>query len=179
MNFYRITALIALFLLGACAQAASPFNMNAGRVINPIKYNGPFKDNIVVGTVSGGEETNPLWTSEIDDAGFERALELTLEDNGFLSELGGDFELSATLAEVSQPLFGLSFTVNSAVDYVLNKSGKTQKAVCNFFISGSGTASFSDKMYGVKRLKLANELSIKNNLTQMISHLLDCSKKIQ
>ena len=86
MNFYRITALIALFLLGACAQAASPLNMNAGRVISTIKYNGPFKDNIIVGTVSGGEATNPLWTSEISNAGFERALELTLEDNGFLSK---------------------------------------------------------------------------------------------
>tara|TARA_B100001971_G_scaffold191809_1_gene195592 strand:- start:276 stop:812 length:537 start_codon:yes stop_codon:yes gene_type:complete len=178
VNFYRITALIALSLLGACAQAASPLNMNAGRVISTIKYNGPFKDNIIVGTVSGGEETNPLWTSEISNAGFERALELTLEDNGFLSKSGGDFELSANLAEVRQPFFGLSFTVNSAVDYVLNKSAKTQKAVCHFFINGSGTAGFSDKILGYARLKLANELSIKNNLTQMISHLLDCSKKI-
>ncbi|MDH5700265.1 MAG: hypothetical protein OEZ41_09925 [Nitrospirota bacterium] len=57
---------------------ASPSRINqmaiSGIGVGHFQGGTPFKENISVGSVGGGEGTNPLWTSEIGNEDFKQAL---------------------------------------------------------------------------------------------------------
>lgn len=132
------------------------------------------KDAMCVTSVTGGEETNPLWTSQVDDASFRKALETSLNAQGLLAGSADacTYELRANLLGLNQPGMGFDMTVGSNVNYeVMHKGNETP-----YFIrsqSASHTATVSDAFLGFERLRLANEGSIRKNIQQFIAALLD------
>ena len=62
----------------------------------------PFPGALSVKTVGGGEETNPLWTSEVSNSGFKGALEGSLQQSGLSAATDKDarFDVSASLAQL-------------------------------------------------------------------------------
>lgn len=140
----------------------------------PINQTNPaLKNSIGVADVTGGRETNPMWTSQVDSNSFRRALELSLENAGMFSKIvsGSKYQLTADLTRLDQPALGLDFTVTSNVRYSLVEN-QTRKEVYGRVIQIGYTASFSDAFIGAQRLKLANEGAVKANIQAFINDLI-------
>ena len=167
--------LIVVALISGCASPARIDSMVATDVDVPKSHPVPaaLHNNIRVSSVLGGEETNPLWTSEIGNGEFRQALESSLENAGLLHVLrtGGRYELHATLTEVSQPMFGLDLTVKTRVHYRL-VDVDSRKPLLDEEISESYTAKFSDHLMAFERLRLANEGSARKNISTLISKII-------
>ena len=138
----------------------------------PVSSASPFKNALAIARTEGGEETNPLWTSEVGNASFSGALRTSLEQNDLLAanQTSSRFDLFAVLASMTQPLFGLDLRVESSVIYrVIEK--KTQMTWFDDAVHASYTATFGDSPLAVQRLRLANEGSIRENVKEFIRRL--------
>ena len=175
MNIARsarlLAVLAALTLITACASPARIDGMVAGYHGQQAPSTSFLRDALVVQQVSGGRETNPMWTSQVDSASFRIALERSLNQAGLLSD--GRMEsywLSAELQWLEQPLLGASFTVKASVRYELI-SAMTEQPVYERIIQTAYTARFGDALIGTERMKLANEGAIRLNIEQLIADL--------
>lgn len=171
MNLRLLLALavsVALLALGGCATSARTEAMT----VQPADIgmaNARLKGSLKMGSVTGGKETNPLWTSQVDDAGFRKALEESLAGSGYLAAPGTPhrYEVSAELVSLDQPVFGLTYDVKSKVNYRLAGQGADK----SYPIEATGTATTSDSMLGVERLRIANERSILENIKAFLRQL--------
>ncbi|KEF31298.1 hypothetical protein D777_01647 [Marinobacter nitratireducens] len=163
-----LAVLSALIYLTGCASGAQMGNM----VYNgPVKtYDTAVKNSVNVTNVSGGEETNPAWTSEISNEAFSGALKQSLRKQGLLSG-NGRYKLEALLLEVDQPVFGLDFEVTTHVKYVLTDRDNNGAVVLNETIVAPYTATIGDAFAAIKRLRLANEGSGKANIEGLLEKL--------
>ena len=168
-TFLSITlAVFAVFLTG-CATPASPTGM-AVSATEPIAQKNPALQNAVtVRSVSGGKETNPLRTSQVDNNGFRTALTQSLYSIGYAAGTTEQQKLviDAELVSLSQPHFGFTFDVTSSVIYRVE--GKSFKR--DFPITATGTARTSDAFVGFERWRIANERSIQENIRQFLREL--------
>ena len=118
MRHSRVIALILFsILLGACAAPASRDNMDISAAErSAYKADQYLSGKVSVGSVIGGQDTNPAWTSEIGNEDFEAALRSSLETAYLLGgRTGSDYILDAELVEIDQPMFGFTFTVTSKI----------------------------------------------------------------
>jgi len=130
------------------------------------------KDNIIVSEVTGGKQTNPLWTSKIGNNEFKAALIESLKETGYLGGEESVYKLSADLLEVDQPFAGINLTVTTTVLYKLIER-KSGKQILMETILASYTAGFGDSAIAVKRLRLANEGSARSNIHELLKALHD------
>lgn len=174
----RVLFSIALLVtLSACATGARPSAMTAS-VSNTtvISETSSLRKAITVAEVSGGQETNPLWTSQVDNASFKSALEQSLTLHAMISEGAARYKLEAKLLELDQPFGGFDMTVGSRVFYRLAEAD-TNERVYEKEIDCEYTADFSDAFLGYERLKLANEGAIKKNIALFMEALIAEFKK--
>lgn len=169
-----LAACVLTFGLTACAQPARIDAMTVAQMIQPAAA-APLSNSIAVQSVSGGTKTNPLWTSEVGDPEFEGALTASLKANG-LYAAAGKYGLQAKLLELKQPLIGLDMTVTSRVLYTLTDSS-TKATVFSKQIDAEFTATMGDAIVAVQRLRLANEGSIRKNITLFLNELVANSGK--
>ena len=71
---------------------------------------------------------------------------------------------------MDQPLIGFDMTVTSHIAYSLVRNA-TQEAVLQETIVAPYTATVGDAFLGVKRLQLANEGSVRENVRQFLDKL--------
>lgn len=116
--------------------------------------------------VSGGSETNPLWTAQVSNNDLKTALESSLGAAGYLGADGPPMVVTANMVELNQPLAGFDMSVTSRIQYSVTSAGRV---VFNDTVSATGTATLSDAFAGVERLRLANEKSIQENIKQFIT----------
>jgi len=162
-------ALLTAFLAG-CATPARVDQMTVPAVAQPTPQTA-FRHSIAIKDVTGGQETNPLWTSQVSSAEFERALEASLQNAALLApRQAGKYQLSAQLGRLEQPLIGLNMTVTATVLYQLVER-TTAKTVWEKTLVTPYTAKFTDSLLAVERLKLANEGAVKENIARLISDL--------
>jgi hypothetical protein len=167
-------SVLCLGLLAACAQPARVQNMVANRTAAVLPADSPLKEAICVAEVTGGEETNPLWTSEVDNAGFAGALTASLRNNSLLgpSDERCAYDLNANLLGLAQPIMGFDLTVTSNINYsVIERSN--QIPYFQTTVQKPFTADFSSSLLAIERLRLANEGAIKDNIAEFIRRLLD------
>ena len=169
MNKLKIAFLsVYMISLYGCASSAKYENM-AYTDSTGAEYNKKLEKNIEVKKVQGGEETNPLWTSEIDNTAFKKAVEMSLSSQGLLSK-DGRYQLKVVLEKVEQPIFGLDMTVTVHVNYILIDS-KSNKIILDSVVVSPYTATFSDSMVGITRLRLANEGAGKSSIRELLKKL--------
>lgn len=171
------TIVLVAIVVSGCASPALVDNMTAPR--NPRLENAqssPFLKNMRVESIYGGSETNPLWTSQVSSPAFEGALRNSLQANGLMIKSIPDprFEVIATLSKLDQPFIGLDMTVTSDVHYEVIES-KTRKSWFDEKIQAAYTATFGDAPMAIKRLRLANEGSIRENIRIFIDKILQLS----
>jgi len=163
-----MVVLAALVYLSGCASGAKMENMVYDG--QAMEYDAGLENNLGVSSVTGGEETNPAWTSEIDNEAFTGALKESLLDQGLLSGKGR-YQLEAIMLKVDQPLFGLDFEVTTHVKYILTDSQNGGEVVLNETIVAPYTATVGDSFVAIKRLRLANEGSGKANISGLLDKL--------
>jgi hypothetical protein len=173
-------AALMLSGLAACASAADPTAMT---VIAPVgadaakPFPQPLLGAMCVRNVTGGEKTNPLWVSKVDNAGFSTALTASLTGNG-LNAAATDschFPIDVNLLGLSQPGMGFDMTVTSHVNYKVYDSAGQPFLLET--IDAPYTAKFSEAFVGVERLKKANEGAIRQSISTFFVKLRDTTPK--
>ena len=173
-------AVLALACLGACAQPASYSAMIVDAQAVDVAR-GPaesYRDTLVVAPVTGGKETSPLWTSQVGNAEFQEALTRSLIATRLAnanilanpSAANGRYRLEAVLQKLEQPLMGFDLTVTATVFYRLTEIA-TGTVVYESTLVTPATATMSDAVIAIERLKLANEKAIRANLTKLVGEL--------
>ncbi len=118
VGFSLAVATIAAISLSGCATAAKPEAMVAKTQPADRAFPHFFSHAMCVRTVSGGEKTNPLWVSKVDNDGFRSALGTSLDAAGLTAPASGcAYPIDINLLGLSQPSFGFDMTVTSHVNY--------------------------------------------------------------
>lgn len=173
MNSIRFARLalagIAIGLLAACAAPAEPGRMTAQTVGESAALPPTLRGAFCVGTVTGGERTNPLWTSQVGNDEFRQALNDSLASNGYLGAAPCRFTVDANMLGLSQPIAGLDMEVTAHVNYRVGAAG--QPPLLQETITSRFTATFSDSPVGVIRLQRANEGAIRASITALLQRL--------
>ncbi len=166
----KVFLALSVAILAGCATPAAIEKMTVSPSSTP--SNPALKNSVAVIQVTGGKETNPMWTSQVSSDAFKRALEQSLESSGMLSKMLADsrYQLTADLTRLDQPLMGIDFTVTSTVRYALVET-QTRKEVYAREIQVGHTAKIADALLAVQRLKMANEGSVKANIQALINDL--------
>ena len=171
-----MSALGVLLLCVACAEGAVPGAMMAPVTQATLLRDGsPLRQAVQLGTVGGGKETNPLWTSQVSSADFAEALRRSLAVHAILATGAERFRLDANLINLEQPLAGLDMTVSSTVTYRLT-AVSSQRVLFEQPITAYFTAAFSSAFVGVQRLRLANEGAIRANIIRFIEALIEAER---
>jgi hypothetical protein len=164
--------------LAACASAADP----AAMVVNAPPpgdkpFPAPLEHAMCVRNVTGGEATNPMWVSKVDNAGFHTALDTSLNNAGLAasSAEGCHFPIDVNLLGLSQPIAGFDMTVTSHVNYKVYDSAGAPLLLET--IDAPYTAAFSEAFAGVERLKKANEGSVRESIHKFFDKLRDTTPK--
>lgn len=167
LAFAAAGAVLVLHLAG-CATSASPQAMTV-KAGTTAPAHPKLKGAIKLGEITGGKETNPMWTSQVDTAGFRKALEDSLSVSGYLATdpAKAAYAVSAKLAELDQPMMGFTLDVKSNVAYQLSGPGVSK----TYPVNATGSATVSDAFVAVERLRLSNERSILENIRQFINQL--------
>jgi hypothetical protein len=168
-----LAVVISVVFLAGCATPARMEQMTtAPQAGAAASVPEALRQNIAIKDVTGGQETNPMWTSQVSSAEFEKALESSLRTANLLepNRQGGRYALSVYLDKLDQPFIGFNMTVTATVTYTLieRSTGKTtweKKLVTPY------TASFGDALLGVERLRLANEGAVRTNISELVSEL--------
>lgn len=164
-----LVAFAALGLLSACASGAKPEAMVAHTTDVTAPANPALQGAMTVGSVTGGSETNPMWTSQVDDASFRQALEDSLRIQGYLAPTPAEarYTVDAQMLSLDQPFIGFEFTVTSSVDYMVDGAGGKRSIP----VTAEGSATFGESPLAVERLRLANEKAIKENIRTFLVRL--------
>jgi hypothetical protein len=163
-----IAACAALLNLAGCATPATSQAMTVkpGAVAST---NPRLKSAVVLADVKGGKETNPMWTSQVDAAGFGKALNDSLANAGYTAPhpAAAKYKVSAELLMLDQPLMGFTLDVKSHVRYQVTGGAAPR----TFDITATGSASPSDAFIAVERLRMANERSVMENIREFMNRL--------
>ncbi|MDE2598464.1 MAG: hypothetical protein KGL40_02445 [Rhodocyclaceae bacterium] len=159
-------------VLVGCATPATYQAMTVQPGPQTAAPNPKLKGQVEVAAITGGKETNPLWTSQVDNENFKKALVDTLAIAGYqpATDQKGKYRLSAELKELDQPVFGLTLDVKSSIVYTLEAAdGSSDKRTIP--VNATGTATVSDAFVAIERLRIANERSILENLKSLLQQL--------
>ncbi|MFW5427523.1 MAG: hypothetical protein ACKE8G_03180 [Methylophagaceae bacterium] len=168
MKFIKLILLLAASAyLSGCASGAKMENMLYQG--EQKSYSNELQNNLEVSTISGGQKTNPAWTSEISNEAFSGAVKESLLTQGLLSD-DGKYKMEIKMLKVEQPIFGLDLKVTTYVQYILTDS-TDDSIVFDETIIAPHTATFSDAFVAVQRLRLANEGSGKKNIEGLLEKL--------
>lgn len=160
----------SLLSLAACASPARPEAMAVAVAASQSAQPGQRGyHQITVTSVGGGQDTNPLWMSNVSGADFQTALEESLRRANYLADGTGPLRLAVILEEVRQPMAGFDMTVTSRARYRLTDASGT--VLFEESISASGTGTMGEAFAGVERLRIANEKSIQANLDAFLTRL--------
>ncbi|MBL8698101.1 MAG: hypothetical protein JNK67_07000 [Alphaproteobacteria bacterium] len=169
-TFRAMLGVAALCMLAACAQPARVTQMVVPNVMAPVVAANPsLQGSLAVGDISGGQATNPLWTSQVDNPEFKEALEQSLQANAMLAPnaTASRYVVAAQLRELKQPLIGFDMQVTPRVAYKVVERAN-QATVFEEELTTPYTASFSAAFVAVERLRLANEGAIRESIKRFL-----------
>jgi hypothetical protein len=166
----RLVALLfAALMFTGCASPTNPVAMV------PVDYvPGKVQPYSVSVNVTGGQDTSALDKSNVADADLKTAIEETILKTKAFKQLvkvgDADYELSAAVITVNQPMMGFSFTVKTDLAWKLRKVGG-DSAVWRKVIQSEHTTNAGEAFAGVVRLRMATEGAIKNNIESALKEI--------
>lgn len=167
-----LLAITFILSVSACATASKPGAM-VPAITNKtiIGETSALRENVSVGEITGGKETNPLWTSEVSNEDFAESLRQSFAAHAMLALADGDYRLDAQMLQLKQPFAGFNMTVTSTIQYTLTNV-TTGDVVLMEEIITPYTAKTSDAFLGVERLRLANEGAIRESIATLIEMMI-------
>jgi hypothetical protein len=165
---------ILIGLLGGCVEQANVSEMvpDASAVTPDLKS--PIRNGILLGTITGGANTNPNWSSHVDNTSFAAALKSALTENELAATTTPRYRLDVWLRDLRQPSIGFDMTVRTTVRYTVTDV-TLKKVVFDRQIADNFTATEGDAFFAGKRLEIANEGSIKANIADLVNQLIMAS----
>jgi len=170
MNTKTISRLGALGLvatIAVLAGCAAPANREAMSPPN-VTVAKKFPYTVFVET-RGGSETGAMESSNISNEDLKAAIESAIVKSAlFRSVIQGktaDYELAVTVAQVSKPILGASFTVTMEAGWSLTMASD-KSVVMRKVIASSHTAAWNEAFAGTTRLRLALEGAARENISQ-------------
>jgi methionine-rich copper-binding protein CopC len=155
---------VAAAALAGCAAPAHKENMSAAPAAAVKKL--PYSVRV---ETRGGSETGVMDSSNVSNADLKAALEASIAKSGLFKTVmqgkDGEYELTVTVTSLDKPIFGGAFTVTLETGWSLVKTSDKSVAMRKA-VKSSHTASFSDSIVGVTRLRLALEGAVRNNITE-------------
>lgn len=172
-KFFKLTvAALFLVIINGCASPSKSLNMTVFRE-NPPVLNTPLEKNIKMSDVSGGQWTNPLWASKVDNENLKTAIRESLKQSNLLGKSeDSKYKLSATLVSLDQPLIGATLTVVATITYKLTEIVSNNE-IWSKTITAQGECTMGESFFAVRRLRLANEYAVKNNIKILIDKLIN------
>lgn len=173
MNRRTARCLLFFFVaLSTSACATAPIVTNMVPPLMDLSLRGSDKT-VTVAAVTGGEKTNPMGMSAIENEGFQEALIKTLESarvfKAVVNGAGADYELRAEI--ISQDLHaGLTMTAILFVRYTLIETRSGNAAWAENILSHYD-AQLEEAFSGPERSVRANEGSVRDNLTRLVRKL--------
>lgn len=156
-------------LLVGCAASADPAHMIPSDAIAMRSHT----STVDIG-VTGGRNTNPMWTSQVSSEDFRKALEESLLRYGVFSRViqntSANYRLSVALLDLKQPLVGFNMTVTAHVEWTLTDN-QSRRVLWHQITDTPYTARVGDAFYGVHRLELANEGAIREAIKTGIQQM--------
>lgn len=132
----------------------------------------PIGNSVFIPFVTGADKDILLTNIEIT-----QALRKSVIGSKFFKTLNDkakeDWDLNAEILRLDKPSFGADFTVSAEIKYTLLNKGVVVK---DFTITESGTATVSEELVGFKRMKVADERCIQNNLKKLLLELNNSTK---
>jgi hypothetical protein len=172
-----ILVLIVAVAITGCASPAS-----VKRMVPSFDHTSFISTNmtLMIAEVKGGEKTNPMLSSKIENEGFKEALTNTLKGSGIFKEVftdeKGDYKIYAEI--ISQGLkLGFPTTSILFVNYRLIET-TSDKEVWKENILSQYDAKFEEAFLGNVRAKKANEAAVRDNLTRLIKKLSNVLSKL-
>ncbi|WP_157572641.1 hypothetical protein [Nevskia soli] len=156
--------------LSGCATPADPSHMAVAAASADTNFPPALHQAMCIRTVSGGEDTNPLWLSKVSNKDFQTAL-ITSMDSAGLSAASGSckYPVDVNLLGLSQPSIGLDMKVTVHVNYkVYDTAGNP---VLLETLNSAYTATVSDAFVAVTRLRLANEGAVRTSISDFFDKL--------
>lgn len=177
-QFKILTISLCAFFLFGCTHQTRMDQMSYDDIPNSrITFDTALNQSITVGTVTGGEHTNPDWKSRISNSDFTDAVKNSLAGFGLLSE-DGRYNLSISLIRGERPSFGGDMIVATDIKYVLTDS-QTRDKVFEETIHASYTVTQKDAWLAIQRLRLANEGSAKESIKGFIGKLAELNIQVK
>jgi len=128
---------------------------------------------IAISRALGGKETNFFMTSEIDNEGFRKALEIALEKSRLFRivfiDLNGDYVLYPKIM-AQDVIPGLSMRSVFKVDYRI-VDGWSEKELWQRRVISTYDAPLAEALYGVSRVRKAHEGSVRENIQSLLTQL--------
>ena len=174
-------AMLVSALMTACAEPAKVNEMAAEtRAEASTPANPRMHAAVCVEQVAGGKLTNPIWVSEVDNLGFLRALEHSLDANRLLAKHPEDcrFGINANLLGLSQPFIGLDVEVTANVNYIVRQAGIDTPYMLRTETAAYTARLTEDKILWGARLQEANEGAVRKNIGAFIDALLASKPKL-
>jgi len=167
-----LAAAVLLGVLAGCASSARPEAMVLRAEADTRPFPQTLLHSMCVRTVTGGEETNPLWVSKVDNGGFRSALTSSMDSAQLTAPADGcSYPVDVNLLGLSQPIMGFDMTVTSHVNYkVYDRAGQPYLLET---VDAPFTAKMSDAFVAAERLRLANEGSIRTSIEKFFVALRD------
>jgi hypothetical protein len=159
-------------LMTGCASPATVQGMQPQSLaLQALQNKHPFSVSV---QAAGGEETNPLWTSEISNEAFAQAIREGIAESGLFRSVitagDGDYLLEVSIVNVDKPVAGFDMTVNMAASWKLTHVA-TRKIVFQDVIYKSYTATVGNAFAGIKRLRLAQEGAARENIQEGLNRI--------
>ena len=125
--------------------------------------------------VSGGKRTTAVSTPQISDEAFAEALRVSFLTSKLFMASSSEtkvplYSLDAFIAQVTQPMMGLSMRVDMEVGYSLADT-RTKKVLWQRSIQSTYTAAMSEAFVGVTRLRLATEGAARENIRKVLADI--------
>jgi hypothetical protein len=163
--------------LAACAEPGEVASMTYGVVASTqVAARPELANSTAVGTVIGGEETDPLWTPRVDAPSFQEALTQSLEENDLLSSdpAAARYRVEANIYELRQPYvhLGIDHDATAIVQYRVYHADGSKELWFSRDVHSTGSAGFGDAWLGVEQRQIAVERAMASNIQQFIDYFI-------
>lgn len=170
-----VAGFVAAVALG-CASGATPGGMMLEGAVEPYEVEAAAVADIPTISLraTGGQETNPLHTSQISNDAFREALSHEVLRSGAYRPVYdevADYHLHVDLAEIERPYWGfMDMEVKIVADWRLYET-ESGRLVWERRVDSAFTATEKDTDWGIRRLRLANEGSARGNIAEGVGAL--------
>jgi hypothetical protein len=171
---------LALTLALGCSSGAKPVAMAPGGipVLDALDAERLAEVPTLTVRTTGGRATNPLHTSQISNADFSEAVAFEILRSGAFRPVfdqAADYHLHVDLVEIERPFWGfLDMEVRVVADWRLYEA-ESERLVWQRRVESAFTATGEDSQFGIRRLRLANEGSARQNIAEGVSRLVALS----